>query len=50
MRNQLEDYQRQTAEFERQFKDKTQAEQLSEQYFSASQQYNNLKDKYIITN
>ncbi len=34
MRNQLEDYQRQTAEFERQFKEqKTQAEQLSEQYF-----------------
>lgn len=46
MRHQLEDYQRQTADFERHFKEsKDKAEQLSEQYFEASQQYNTLKEK-----
>lgn len=46
MRHQLEDYQRQTAEFESQFKSqKEKTEQLSEQYFEASQQYNTLKER-----
>ncbi|MFW3543194.1 chromosome segregation protein SMC [Staphylococcus caprae] len=46
MRHQLEAYQRQTAEFERHFKEqKDKAEKLSEQYFDASQQYNTLKEK-----
>ena len=46
MRHQLEAYQRQTAEFERHFKEqKDKAEKLSEQYFDASQQYNTLKRK-----
>ncbi|WP_367008459.1 chromosome segregation protein SMC [Staphylococcus capitis subsp. urealyticus] len=46
MRHQLEDYQRQTADFELHFKElKDKSEQLSEQYFDASQQYNTLKEK-----
>ena len=46
MRHQLEYYQRQTADFGRHFKEsKDKAEQLSEQYFEASQQYNTLKEK-----
>ncbi|PTH05174.1 chromosome segregation protein SMC [Staphylococcus capitis] len=46
MRHQLEDYQRQTVDFECHFKElKDKSEQLSEQYFDASQQYNTLKEK-----
>lgn len=46
MRHQLEDYQRQTYEFEKQFQThQAQSEKLSETYFELSQSYNNLKEK-----
>lgn len=46
MRNQLEDYLRQTESFEQQFKDlKAKSDQLSEQYFERSQKHNVLKEQ-----